>query len=75
MMYTLSEAFKMFCKQHPKANITRSTFCNCMPDHVVLRANTPADMCPCTYHENMNLFSECNRKAVICHLSFEACCL
>ena len=67
MMYTLSEAFEVFCEQHPKAKISRSTFCNCMQDHVVLRVNIPADMCPCTYHENMHLFSECNRKAAICH--------
>ena len=54
MMYTLSKAFEMFC-EHPKAKISQSTFCNCMADHVMLRANTPADMCLCTYHENMHL--------------------
>ena len=43
MMYTLSEAFEMFC-EHPKAKISQSTFCNCMADHVMLRANTPADV-------------------------------
>ena len=55
MMYTLSEAFEMFCEQHPKVKISQSTFCNCMPDHVMLRANTPADMCLYTYRENMHL--------------------
>ena len=55
MMYTLSEAFEKFCEQHPKAKISWFTFCNCMPDQVMLRANTPADMSPCTYHENMCL--------------------
>ena len=55
MMYTLSEAFEMFCEQHPKVKISQSTFCNCMPDHVMLRANTPTDMCLCTYHENIHL--------------------
>ena len=55
MMYTLSEAFEMFCEQHPKTKISQSTFWNCMPDHVMLRANTPADICLCTYHENICL--------------------
>ena len=55
MMYTLSEAFEMFCEKDAKAKISQSTFCNCTPDHVMLRANTPADMCLYTYHENMHL--------------------
>ena len=63
MMYTLIEDFEMFCEQHPETKISPSTFCNCMPDHVMLRANTPANMCLCTYVS----FSECNRKATICN--------
>ena len=55
MMYTLSQAFEMLSEQNPKTKISRSTFCNCMLDHVMLRANTPAKMCLCTYHGNMHL--------------------
>ena len=42
--WVLSEAFEMFCMQHPKTKISQSTFCNCMSDHVILRANTPANV-------------------------------
>ena len=55
MMYAMSEAFEIFCEQHPKTKISWPIFCNCVPDHVMLRANTPANMCLCTYHENMHL--------------------
>ena len=55
MMYTLSEAFELFRDQYPEIKISCCTFCNCMPDTIMLRANTPANMCLCTYHENMQL--------------------
>ena len=56
MMYTLSETFEMFCEQNrKKKEISQSTFCNCMPDHFMLKAKIPANMCLCTYHENIDL--------------------
>ena len=55
MISTLSEAFEMFREQYPKTKISWSTFCNCMPGHLMLRANTPADICLYTYHEKMRL--------------------
>ena len=66
MMYILSKAFKMFCEQHPKAKICRSTFCNSIPGYVVLRANKAADMCPCTYQENMPWMSKIIRGCIRC---------
>lgn len=53
MMYTISEAFELFCDQYPQIKISRSTFCNCMHDHIMLRGNTPANMCLSAYYENM----------------------
>ena len=38
LMYHLREVSKMFCEQHPETKISRSTFCNHMPDHVMLRS-------------------------------------
>ena len=48
-------AVEMFCEQNPETKISWPTFCNCMLDHVMLRVNAPANMCLCTYHENMHL--------------------
>ena len=55
MIYTLSEAFEMFFEQHPGTKISWLAFCNCIPDHVMLRANTPANICLFTYHKKMRL--------------------
>ena len=55
MCYTLNESYKLFCDQNLSIKISRTTFYNCKPDHVMLRADTPANTCLYTYHENMRL--------------------
>ena len=81
LMYTLSAAFEMFCEQNPKTKINQSTFCNCMSDHAMLRANTPANMCPYIYHENLCLMYALEKlpsvidllKQVVCDTQSQKC--
>ena len=52
---TLNETYQLFLRDHPDVKISFSQFCNLRPKDVLLRHQTPKNMCLCEYHENMRL--------------------
>ena len=53
LLLTIGEAYQEFKLVHPHMKIGKSKFAEMRPSHVCLRADTPANICLCSYHENI----------------------
>lgn len=58
LYFTIGEMFEEFKKEHPQIEIGLSKFSCLRPKHVMLRSQTPENLCLCLYHENVRLLLE-----------------
>ena len=55
MLYTLKEAYGLFCLENVDVNVSFSKFAELRPPHVLLQKDMPHNMCLCKIHENVRL--------------------
>lgn len=51
---TLSEVYETFKTEYPEVKVGLSTFASLRPQHVLLSSQTPANVCVCSYHANVD---------------------
>lgn len=52
MLFTISEAFRLFKDQYPEVDIGRSKFAELRPSEIKPYRDIPHNVCVCRYHEN-----------------------
>ena len=85
LLLTIGEAYQEFKLANPNMKIGKSKFAEMRPSHVSLRADTPANICLCSYHENIRLILTSITalpnttsdfiKKIVCDYDNEACML
>jgi hypothetical protein len=55
MYFTLRETYSFFCKENPHVKMGISKFCTLRPPYVLTTSETPANVCVCIYHANVQL--------------------
>ncbi|CAF1514376.1 unnamed protein product, partial [Didymodactylos carnosus] len=55
LLYDIREVHQMFIADNPGTSISRSTFANLRPEHVLYKSTLAHRVCVCIYHENVNL--------------------
>ena len=58
LLYTLREAYSMYCEENVINLVGFSKFCSLRPAHVCLVNQLPQTVCVCKYHENVKLLLE-----------------
>ncbi|XP_060754349.1 uncharacterized protein LOC132865864 isoform X2 [Neoarius graeffei] len=62
MTMSLMEAYRLFKEDHPEVTVGKSKFAELRPPFVLLRSDTPKNVCLCKYHENTSLLLNCAYK-------------
>jgi hypothetical protein len=85
LQVTLGEAYNSFKERHEGIKIGFSRFAEMRPRHVLLRHETPENLCLCVYHENVRLLLSSSTvfkntttefvKTVVCDDGNEKCML
>lgn len=58
LLMTVSDAHQKFCSLHPQVSISSSKFHKLRPEHIVIMAKAPHNMCLCQYCENIKFVFE-----------------
>lgn len=59
MSFTLRESLQIFLAENPEQKLGLSKFCSLRPPDVQLAADTPANVCVCQLHANVQFLLDC----------------